>query len=263
MALNDPNVTAGLIRGVGLPGSQPGFNPARLDANLEQVNFETDTVEGRANKIIQADSPLMQRAKSLADQKTNERGLINSSIGVGAAQTAVLDAATQIAAPDAQAFTQQRLANQQLKNQTNQYNVDQINTAEKMKFGADLDMQKTVQSSALAEGANRRSANYNAGLVAVNELNKQIGEINQNKDIQPAAKAVQIQAAKRSTASQLNYLSSLSGIDYGSLLSYYTTVGDGAPAAAVTAPVSTTGRVLINNPAVPDWIKRLNPSWYQ
>lgn len=58
------------------------------------------TVAGRVAAIEDTNSPLMQRAKTRATQQANQLGLRNSSIAVGAAQNAVLDAATPIATSD-------------------------------------------------------------------------------------------------------------------------------------------------------------------
>lgn len=59
------------------------------------------SVADNVAKITSQDSPLMQRAKTSGLQMANRRGLLNSSIAVGAAQNAVIDAATPIASQDA------------------------------------------------------------------------------------------------------------------------------------------------------------------
>lgn len=62
------------------------------------------TVQGQIKKIVDDDSPLMQQALTRATQKMNQRGLINSSINVGAGQEAVLSAALPIAQQDAKTY---------------------------------------------------------------------------------------------------------------------------------------------------------------
>ena len=86
------------------------YTPTTQDFN------EAKGVEGRTDSIIDKDSPLMQRAEARAMQEMNRRGLMNSSMAVGAGQTAVLDAATQIASADAGLYSQQALANQNAQN---------------------------------------------------------------------------------------------------------------------------------------------------
>lgn len=73
---------------------------------------ESKGVAGRVDSITSKDSPLMQRAATRAQQGMNARGLTNSSIAIGAGQSAVIDAATPIANADANLFQQQGLANQ-------------------------------------------------------------------------------------------------------------------------------------------------------
>lgn len=68
-----------------------------------QWKVEDDqTVQGQVKKIIDENSPLMQQAQTRANQQMNQRGLINSSMAVGAGQAALYDAAVPIAASDAQ-----------------------------------------------------------------------------------------------------------------------------------------------------------------
>lgn len=54
--------------------------------------------------IVGEDSALMQQAKQRAMQEMNQRGLINSSLAVGAGQQAVIAQALPIAQQDAQAY---------------------------------------------------------------------------------------------------------------------------------------------------------------
>lgn len=67
-----------------------------------ELNRETETAAGQLDSILAQDSPLMQRARTIAEQRMQGRGLINSSMAVGAAQAAMIDAATPIAQTDAQ-----------------------------------------------------------------------------------------------------------------------------------------------------------------
>jgi hypothetical protein len=90
------------------------------------------TVEGRVRSIIADDGKLMQQARTTAMEGMNQRGLVNSSMAAGAAQQAVLSAATPIAQQDAQAqqtrdataqqqqFTREQSATQQ------QHSLDQL-----------------------------------------------------------------------------------------------------------------------------------------
>lgn len=68
------------------------------------VITDPQTVQGQLKNIIAADSPLMQQAGTRARQSANSRGLINSSMAVGAGHAAVIDAALPIAQQDAQTY---------------------------------------------------------------------------------------------------------------------------------------------------------------
>lgn len=82
-----------------------------------QVNQSTDTAAGQIQRLLAEGSPVLDRARSLAEQRANSRGLINSSIGAGAGTAAMIDAAAGIGTSDAGIYSQQRLANQQAANE--------------------------------------------------------------------------------------------------------------------------------------------------
>lgn len=86
-------------------------------------------VENRTNNIIKADSPLMQMARGAAMQQGNERGLVNSSMAVGAAQDAVLRNALQIATPDAATYAGAARFNADANNTVGMFNADAANRA--------------------------------------------------------------------------------------------------------------------------------------
>jgi hypothetical protein len=86
------------------------------------------TVQGQVADIIKSGSELGTLAETRSKQKMNASGLLNSSIAVGAGQTALYDAALPIAQQDANTFAQSgqynagnaqqmTLANMQSKNQ--------------------------------------------------------------------------------------------------------------------------------------------------
>lgn len=84
---------------------------------MSQVNPQTDTIAGRISAITGKDSKFMQVQDQKAREVMNSRGLINSSMTVGAIEKARIDAATPIAARDAQTYSQTRLENQRTQNQ--------------------------------------------------------------------------------------------------------------------------------------------------
>lgn len=106
--------------------------------NQNRTLNNNELVSNQISNIVGADSPLMQRASSMALRNANQRGLLNSSMANEAAVGAVLDRATPIAQEDANAFTNvadRNLANNQQtaifnagQNQnSNQFNASQEN----------------------------------------------------------------------------------------------------------------------------------------
>lgn len=144
-------------------------------ANATAATRDLDSGELTSNNItglIAADSPLMQQASARALQQANSRGLINSSMAVGAAQGAVLDRATPIAQADAAARTNVLNSNQANTQQTNVFNAGQQQDANK--FNANL---QTQNSQFNASEANK------TGIVNASESNKILSQLmdQQNK----------------------------------------------------------------------------------
>lgn len=108
-----------------------------------QVNQPTDTVQGQVDSILSKDSPLMQRARTLATQQMAQRGLVNSSMAQGAGVAAMVDKATPIAQQDANIYSQTASDNMNALNTSGQFNAGEIN-----KFGLQTGAQKFTQEQA-------------------------------------------------------------------------------------------------------------------
>lgn len=80
--------------------------------------FEEDGVASRVAAITAGGSPLMTQARTSGMQSANRRGLGNSSMAAGAAEQAVIAAATPIASQDAQQVAQKNLLEMQNRQQT-------------------------------------------------------------------------------------------------------------------------------------------------
>ena len=80
---------------------------------------KSETVAGNLNDLLNQDSAYMQSARNSALGQANSRGLINSSIAIGAGQTAAINAALPIAQQDASAASASGLSAQNA-NQSNQ-----------------------------------------------------------------------------------------------------------------------------------------------
>ena len=82
-----------------------GYNAGNYKPEIyDSTNWNTNPsqmVQGQLTNIIASDSPLIQQAKTGALQQMNQRGLINSSMAIGAGQDAVIRNALPIAQQDA------------------------------------------------------------------------------------------------------------------------------------------------------------------
>lgn len=76
-----------------------GYDPAQ-----RTVNPATDTVAGQLDTVLGSGSPVLQRAQSQALDTANSRGLLNSTMAAQAGTAAMIDAATPIAAADANTY---------------------------------------------------------------------------------------------------------------------------------------------------------------
>ena len=121
-----PTTTGQLPSNVGT--SAPATpNVATYAPTTREINKPTDTVQGQVDSILAKDSPLMQRARTLATQQMAQRGLVNSSMAQGAGAAAMIDRATPIAAQDANTYNQVAQDNMNAFNQSGQFNAGEIN----------------------------------------------------------------------------------------------------------------------------------------
>lgn len=128
----------------------------------------TKTAFGLVNSNLAEGSTYLGQARKLAQEEMAGRGLLSSSMAAGAATGAAINAAGQLAVPDAQIYANQRLANQTAQNTVNLSNADRqtdvskfnagsANTVSNLGYKAALDQSQTVLqgtiSAALAQQA--------------------------------------------------------------------------------------------------------------
>lgn len=137
-----------------------------VQATPVQLNDKTDMVEGRLDNLLSnPNNPLMQRSQAMAAQSANRRGLLNSSIGVGAGQAAMIDAGLQIATPDAQARVGAAMQNAEQSNRVNMQNAQNSLTAGM--FNADLQAKLGMFDGEM---------NFKAGAFNAEQVNGVIGK---------------------------------------------------------------------------------------
>jgi len=81
-----------------------GINLSQLQGMTRWDVAPNETVRSQLQQIIADDSPLMQQARARALQTANARGLLNSSMAMTAADSAMYDAAMPIAQQDASTY---------------------------------------------------------------------------------------------------------------------------------------------------------------
>jgi hypothetical protein len=142
------------------------------------VDPSTMTVQGQLAGLISSGNPLLVQAQTRAAQQANRRGLLNSSIAVGAGESALYDAALPIAQADAGTYRdvelsnadmrqQTEIANVGARNQTQQFNVGEqnltsrFNTGEQntgARFSAEQQQQTALENTRLQQQANMTNA---------------------------------------------------------------------------------------------------------
>jgi hypothetical protein len=135
------------------------YNPAAgmqlqsYTAQQRDVNRATDTAAGQVESLLANDSPLLQRARTLARQNMAQRGLVNSSMAQGAGVAAMIDRITPIAQQDAQIYSQRAIDNMEAVNSANQFNVQQNNALVSQGLGiaANKDLAVAQQSFQAAQ----------------------------------------------------------------------------------------------------------------
>ena len=133
----------------------------KANAITREVTPE-ETSQFQLEKMLRTDSPLMDRARTEGLQQGAARGLLNSSMAVGAAQGAMIDRAQPFAINDAATYfntaesnmraqNQAELQNAQMSTETNIFNVGQVN--QRTRDQAGFDLQAASQNAAAANSA--------------------------------------------------------------------------------------------------------------
>ena len=118
------------------------YDTANVGYSAEQatgVDFNVNNnmnVQNQLKGIIAAESPLAQQAQTRSNQQMNERGLLNSSMAVGAGQSALYDYALPIAQQDAKSEQDREMFKVEQANAIEMANVNARNRA--LEFGEAL-----------------------------------------------------------------------------------------------------------------------------
>src|SRR3990167_1403300 len=220
------------------------------------------TVQQQVADITKADGVLMQQARTGAVQTMNKRGLINSSMAIGAGEEAVIKQALPIASQDASTNFDMQKTNNASQNRATEVTVDATNkaadvlarlAAEKnlslQNFQQDLEKQKADAASqvGLQEMRGRQQqaldaiaaqnqrvvgAGQNAALI-MSQAQVGISEILKNADWTPEVKQVMLDKLNENLNRQLQTIGAFADVDVSSLLTF---TGSGTAAQTTAQP---------------------------
>jgi hypothetical protein len=138
-----------------------------VTARQAQVDPATQTVQGQLAGILSSGSPLLVQAQTRAKQQAQKRGLLNSSMAVGAGESALYDAALPIAQQDAGTYSefglsnvereqQAALANQAERNTMTRTNIGEQNTSARL--ASEQQLQAGTSNAQLQQQTNLENA---------------------------------------------------------------------------------------------------------
>lgn len=106
----------------------PTIDYSQYQPHTREMSQE-ELVSGQLESLLESESPYMRQATPAAQRQAAQRGLLSSSMAVGASQAAAIQAALPIAAADAQAF--QRLQSENAA-AINNFNLAKLQSATNM-----------------------------------------------------------------------------------------------------------------------------------
>jgi hypothetical protein len=163
--------------------SQGSFNNAGL------TNWNVDSnqlVDSQVGRIIDNNSPLMQQAVTRAQQGMAKRGLLNSSMATGAAQSALYDAAMPMAQQNATTYANAANTNAGAANQNAQFNatgnanMSQFNVGQSNNM-AQYNAGNQQQANLANQNAQNQAAEY--GATATNQANAANAQFGQQTNL--------------------------------------------------------------------------------
>ena len=149
----------------------PSITPSYLDikALAHRAVAPNETVAGQMGALVAANSPYIQQQEEKALQYANTRGLLNSSMAASAGREAAINAALNIATPDAASFGRASDYNAAVENQGAMFNATERN-----KFASQ-------QLSIAADAANQSRAIGQQTAMQVREFEQAIKVANIDK----------------------------------------------------------------------------------
>jgi hypothetical protein len=218
------------------------------------------TVAGQVKALTAEDSGIIQQARTRANQKMNERGLLNSSIAQTASDSAAYDAAIPIAQADAanaskvagyNADTQNKFSAQDVdtQNQFSQKGADAQNDFALRGFDAqnqialkNLDASNQAKLAEISTRDKMILQNSNVAADAYKKYSDILYQNSINKDMDAAARAQADQNAFNLYQQQVSLAATITNLpDVSSLLDYTGIAPAAAPGAAPASVQPASG----------------------
>ena len=229
---------------------------------LQTPETDPTSVSRRLTGLLAKDNPLMQQARTTGLQIANRRGLLNSSIAVGAAQNQMIRAALPIASQEASQAaakeltgmttgSQERIAGRGTESQEriaalatgSQERIAAVGTESRERIaGQSVASQEFIATLGLA--AHDRQFAISALTVLEQKYGQMWTEIVKNKDIPADARENYFQHIAALRDSDMALVEQLYNIDIDWASPVATAKKPGAPASTAPPPASIVGKVL-------------------
>lgn len=191
------------------------YNP-----NTGALQLQDESVSKRVTDLTASQSPMMRQARSQGAQASNRRGLLNSSMGVQAGQTAAYSAALPIASQEAQQAHQTNLQGRDIQSR------EKVSTQ-------DRQAQERIATMNVAAHEREKAASLAAAFE--NNYTQMMATVMNNPDIPSATRQQYIQHAAKVRDSNLKLVEQFYGIN----LDWNTPGATGSTAPTSTATTST------------------------
>jgi hypothetical protein len=144
-------------------GSDVGNTVAQYTPETRSVDPKTQTSAGQVESMLANDSPLLQRARTIAKQGMAQRGLVNSSMAQGAGAAAMIDRVTPLAQQDANTYNAVASENMAAKNNAGTFNAGQQNQFGIQKNAQDFSKTEREASQQFSTGEREATQKFSTG----------------------------------------------------------------------------------------------------
>ena len=195
--------TATDANAVGYDASQAGskgYTPTNWVVDPNQ------TTSGQMQQILDPNSQLMVQAKAQGNESANARGLVNSTMGISAAQDSMIKAATPIATSTAQTYADASKTNAGADNAAGQFGAAASNTAALTNAAAINDASKFTADATNKVNLTNAAADNAAGQFTAGAANASSLQNSQNATSIANTKANNDTSIANTTANNANVL---------------------------------------------------------